>query len=84
MAAEVRRFALVLLHAVAERAATRFPLADDPAVLIKDVGTSHAADATMALLPRSRFLLLVRDGRDVFIFWSTRRCPAPSRAWRSR
>jgi hypothetical protein len=45
--------------------ATRFQLADDPAVVIKDVGTSHAADATMALLPRSRFLFLVRDGRDV-------------------
>ena len=48
-----------------ERAASRFPVSDDPVVVIKDVGTSHAADVTMALLPRSRFLFLVRDGRDV-------------------
>jgi hypothetical protein len=62
---ELRRLALVRLHAVLERAATRFPLADDPAVVIKDVGTSHAAQMTMSLLPRSRLLFMVRDGRDV-------------------
>jgi Sulfotransferase family len=62
---ELRRFALVRLHAVLERAATRFPLSNDPAVVIKDVGTSHAAPMTLSLLPRSRFLFMVRDGRDV-------------------
>ena len=62
---ELRRFALVRLHATLERAATRFALADDPAVVIKDVGTSHAAQMTMSLLPRSRLLFMVRDGRDV-------------------
>ena len=62
---ELRRFALVRLHAMVERAASRFSVSDDPAVVIKDVGTSHAADVTMALLPGSRFLFLVRDGRDV-------------------
>jgi Sulfotransferase family len=62
---ELRRFALVRLHAVVERAATRFPLRDEPAVVIKDVGTSHAAYATMSLLSRSHLLFMVRDGRDV-------------------
>ena len=62
---ELRRFALVRLHAVVERAAARFPVKGDPAVVIKDVGTSHAADTTMSFLPRSRFLYMVRDGRDV-------------------
>jgi hypothetical protein len=62
---ELRRFALVRLHAIAERAAGRFPVAEDPAIVIKDVGVSHAAEITMSILPRSRFLFLVRDGRDV-------------------
>jgi len=62
---ELRRFALVRLHAVVERARARFPVGDDPAVVIKDVGVSHAADITMSLLPRSRLLFMVRDGRDV-------------------
>jgi hypothetical protein len=63
--AELRRFALVRLHAVLERAAGRFPVREDPAVVIKDVGASHAATAIMSLLPRSRLLFMVRDGRDV-------------------
>jgi hypothetical protein len=62
---ELRRFALVRLHAVLERAAARFPVRRDAAVVIKDVGTSHAAHVTMSLLPRSRLLFMVRDGRDV-------------------
>jgi Sulfotransferase family len=62
---ELRRFALVRLHAVLERAATRFSVSDDPAVVIKDVGASHAVETTMSLLPRSRFLFMIRDGRDV-------------------
>jgi hypothetical protein len=33
--------------------------------VIKDVGASHAAPMTMSLLPRSRLLFLIRDGRDV-------------------
>ncbi len=62
---ELRRFALIRLHAMVERAASRFPVREDPVVVIKDVGASQAADVTMSLLPRSRFLFLVRDGRDV-------------------
>jgi Sulfotransferase family len=63
--AELRRFTLVRLHAVLERAATRFSVGDDSAVVIKDVGTSHVADVVMSLLPRSRLLFMIRDGRDV-------------------
>ncbi len=36
-----------------------------PVLLIKDPNASHGAHATSALLPRSRLLYLVRDGRDV-------------------
>jgi Sulfotransferase family len=62
---ELRRFTLVRLHALLERAASRFPVGADPAVVIKEVGTSYAAEMTMWLLPRSRLLFMVRDGRDV-------------------
>lgn len=62
---ELRRFALVRLHAVLERAAGRYSVSDDARLVIKDVGASHAAQVTMALLRRSRFLFIVRDGRDV-------------------
>jgi Sulfotransferase family len=62
---ELRRFALVRLHAMFERAASRFAVRDDPAIVIKDVGVSHAAQLTLSLLPRSRLLFMVRDGRDV-------------------
>jgi hypothetical protein len=61
----LRRFALARLHAVLERAAELLPVGDDPAILIKDVGASHAADLVMSLLSRSRLLFMVRDGRDV-------------------
>jgi len=65
-APEARRFALVRLHAFAERArAEGIPFAPDPAIVIKEVNGSHAADLVMALMPRSRLLFLVRDGRDV-------------------
>jgi LPS sulfotransferase NodH len=62
---ELRRFALVRLHAVLERAMRRFSVSDDHYLVIKDVGASHAAHVTMSLLPRSRFLFIARDGRDV-------------------
>ena len=63
--AELRRFVLARLHAMVDRAATRYPVADDAAVVIKDVGASHAAQLIMSLLPSSRLLFLTRDGRDV-------------------
>ena len=40
-------------------------LARDPEVVIKETNGSHAADLVMAMLPVSRLLHLVRDGRDV-------------------
>ena len=65
-APEARRFALVRLHAFAERArADGVSFTPDPAIVIKEVNGSHAADLVMALMPRSRLLFLVRDGRDV-------------------
>ncbi len=62
---ELRRFALVRVHAVLERARARLAVSEDPAIVIKDVGASDAAELTMSLLPRSRLLFMVRDGRDV-------------------
>jgi hypothetical protein len=65
-APEARRFALVRLYAFAERArAEGIPVTQDPALIIKEVNGSHAADLVMGLMPRSRLLFLVRDGRDV-------------------
>lgn len=62
---ELRSFVLARLEAMVKRTAGRFPVADDPTVVIKDVGTSHAADIVTSLVPDSRFLFMVRDGRDV-------------------
>lgn len=63
---EARRFALVRLQGVLDRAAaTRVPLTERPHVAIKETNGSHAADLVMSLLPRSRIVLLIRDGRDV-------------------
>jgi len=61
---ELRRLALVRLHAQAQRAAREHGLAD-PLVLVKEPNGSHAAELLMSLLPRSRMIFLVRDGRDV-------------------
>lgn len=62
-----RRLTLARLHAIVERAsAAGVPLAaDGPLLVVKEVDDSHAADIVMSLLPRSRMLFLVRDGRDV-------------------
>jgi Sulfotransferase family len=63
---EARRFALVRLNAVLERAQREgFGLAPDARIVIKEGNGSHAADLVMSLLPRSRAVFLVRDGRDV-------------------
>jgi hypothetical protein len=34
-------------------------------VVIKEVNGSHAADLVMSLFPRSRMILMLRDGRDI-------------------
>jgi hypothetical protein len=61
---EVRRMALVRLHAQVERASREHEL-EDPLVLIKEPNGSHGAELLMSLFPRSRMIFLVRDGRDV-------------------
>ena len=61
---ELRRLALLRLNAVVERASARFRL-KSPLLVLKEVSGSHATDQVMSLFPRSRLVLLVRDGRDV-------------------
>ena len=61
---EVRRLVLVRLHAQAEFAARKYSL-DDPLVAIKEPNGSHGAELIMSLLPRSRLIFQLRDGRDV-------------------
>lgn len=65
-APEARRFALVRLYGFLARARQQgIDFAADPLIAIKEVNGSHAADLVMGLMPRSRLLFLVRDGRDV-------------------
>ena len=61
---ELRRLVLARLHAQAARASREHGLRD-PLVLIKEPNGSHAAELLMSLLPRSRMVFLLRDGRDV-------------------
>ncbi len=61
---ELRRLVLARLQASAQRAAREHGLTD-PLVLIKEPNGSHAAELLMSLLPRSRMIFLLRDGRDV-------------------
>ena len=37
----------------------------DPVAVLKEPNSSHAADLIMSLVPRSRLIFLIRDGRDV-------------------
>jgi hypothetical protein len=65
-APEARRFALVRLFGFLSRARDEgVALTPDPLLVIKEVNGSHAADLIMGLMPGSRLLFLVRDGRDV-------------------
>ena len=61
---EVRRLALVRFHALIERAGRSCEVAS-PLVVIKEVNGPHAAELIMSVLPRSRLIFLVRDGRGV-------------------
>lgn len=60
----LKRLVLARLHATSQRAAEQHGLRD-PLVLIKEPNGSHAAELAMSLLPRSRLIFLLRDGRDV-------------------
>jgi sulfotransferase family protein len=61
---ELRRLVLARLHAQGERASREHGLRD-PLILIKEPNGSHAAELLMSLLPRSRMIFVLRDGRDV-------------------
>jgi hypothetical protein len=61
-----REFALARLGAVLTRSRQAgIELAPDYRMVIKETNGSHAADLLMGVLPGSRLLLLIRDGRDV-------------------
>jgi hypothetical protein len=61
---EVRRLILVRFWSQAQVAEREHGFAN-PLVLIKEPNGSHGAEQLMSLLPRSRLLFVVRDGRDV-------------------
>lgn len=62
----VRDLALRRIGAVLDRAREAgIDLTRAPLIPIKETNGSHAADLLMGVLPRSRMLLLIRDGRDV-------------------
>lgn len=62
----MRELALRRIGAVLDRAREAgVELTKAPLVPIKETNGSHAADLVMGVLPRSRMLLLLRDGRDV-------------------
>jgi peptidoglycan/xylan/chitin deacetylase (PgdA/CDA1 family) len=61
---EVRRMMLVRFHRLVERTAERYPV-KSPLVLLKEVAGAHAAPLVMSMFRRSKFVFLVRDGRDV-------------------
>lgn len=60
----LRELVLQRLGAQADRASAEYGL-DRPMVLIKEPNGSHASDQIARLLPRSRMIFLLRDGRDV-------------------
>ena len=61
-----RDFALARIQAVVDRArAGGVELDPDFRVVIKETNGSHASDIVMRIMPSSRLLLLIRDGRDV-------------------
>lgn len=63
---EARRFGLVRIAGTIQRARNAgIDLPGLPHVVIKETNGTHAADLLMSLLPGSRMLLLIRDGRDV-------------------
>jgi hypothetical protein len=61
---ELRRLILARFWSGAETASREHSLTD-PMVLIKEPNGSHGAQVLLSLLPRSRLLFVLRDGRDV-------------------
>jgi hypothetical protein len=61
---QFRRLVLTRFHAQVELA-RKLDGVSKPLLVLKDPNDSHGAHATAALVPRSRLILLLRDGRDV-------------------
>jgi Sulfotransferase family len=61
---ELRKLILTRLAAQVQRVEREFSIAD-PVVVIKEPNGSHGAEFMMSLLPESRLVFLIRDGRDV-------------------
>ncbi len=61
---EARRMILARFWSQVQVACSEHSLTD-PLVLIKEPNGSHGAEVLMSLLPSSRLLFVVRDGRDV-------------------
>ena len=61
---EARRLILARFWSQVQVACAEHSLRD-PLVMIKEPNGSHGAEVLMSLLPRSRLLFVVRDGRDV-------------------
>ena len=64
----LRRFILDRVAAQVQRARDLHG-ARDPLIVIKEPRGAHAAPLLMSLLPRSRMIWLMRDGRDVIDSW---------------
>jgi hypothetical protein len=60
----LRELILERMHAQAALAEVEFELSD-PLVVVKEPNGSHAAGFLLSLLPASRLIFLLRDGRDV-------------------
>lgn len=60
----LRTLVLNRIAAQVDRAARDQEIAD-PVPVLKEPNSSHAADLIMSLVPRSRLIFLLRDGRDV-------------------
>ncbi len=61
----LRRLALQRFAAQADLAADRHRLGAEPLIVVKEPNGSHATDMLFELLPGSRLIFLLRDGRDV-------------------
>jgi Sulfotransferase family len=76
----LRDLVLKRMHAQAVRAEIEFELSD-PLVVVKEPNGSHAAGLLMSLLPSSRLIFLLRDGRDVV---DSLVASLEERGWRSK